>query len=135
MRVWINFGQRFHQLRHAFAPCHDDAFPFPTIAFARLMALRAQANSVARIASPIGMTMNAGPGKTINATPIKRTVPPIIATMSFRSDVSRIFTRANLSREGGQPLLKLRRRVGDDQREFAFVAQLQDMADAVDLGD
>ena len=43
----------------------------------------AHANSVAKIPSPIGMIMNAGPGKTINNTPIKRMVKPIIPTIIF----------------------------------------------------
>jgi hypothetical protein len=40
----------------------------------------AQANSNARIASPAGITTNAGPGKTINAIPRASTVPPTTAT-------------------------------------------------------
>ena len=43
---------------------------------------RAHAYSVARIASPIGMTMNAGPGKTSRATPISRTVAPTTDTIT-----------------------------------------------------
>lgn len=37
---------------------------------------RAQANSIARIASPAGITMNAGPGSKIMAIPMASTVPP-----------------------------------------------------------
>ena len=37
---------------------------------------RAQANSIARMASPAGITIKAGPGSTKNATPIASTVPP-----------------------------------------------------------
>ena len=43
----------------------------------------AQTNSVARMASPIGMTRTAGPGKAIIATPISSTVKPAIATKAF----------------------------------------------------
>lgn len=39
----------------------------------------AHANSVARIARPAGITRNAGPGRTIKATPNNSTVPPITA--------------------------------------------------------
>src|ERR1051325_1920542 len=87
MRGRINFRQRLHQRGNALTNSHADLF-FPTIALARARALRAQANSVARIARPIGITMKAGPGKTIKATPIKSTVPPTIAMTSFRSDAT-----------------------------------------------
>ena len=40
----------------------------------------AHRNSVASMERPMGMTINAGPGKTISATPISVTVPPITAT-------------------------------------------------------
>jgi hypothetical protein len=40
----------------------------------------AQANSIARIANPAGITMNAGPGNTINAIPKASTVLPTTAT-------------------------------------------------------
>jgi hypothetical protein len=40
----------------------------------------AQTNSVASIERPIGITMNAGPGNTISAIPIRVTVPPTTAT-------------------------------------------------------
>jgi hypothetical protein len=39
----------------------------------------AQTNSVARIDNPTGITINAGPGRTIKIMPIKRIVPPISA--------------------------------------------------------
>lgn len=39
----------------------------------------AQTNSVARMESPMGRTTNAGPGRTSRATPIRGTVPPMIA--------------------------------------------------------
>ena len=38
---------------------------------------RAKANSIERIASPAGITMKAGPGSTIMATPTITTVVPI----------------------------------------------------------
>lgn len=43
--------------------------------------LLAQMNSVARIASPVDITTTAGPGNTIMATPITRTVKPITTTL------------------------------------------------------
>ena len=43
----------------------------------------AQTNSVARIASPRGITISAGPGNTIIAMPISSTVKPAIAIKSF----------------------------------------------------
>lgn len=43
----------------------------------------AQANSVPRITNPAGITIKAGPGKTIMAAPIKRTEKPINATTTF----------------------------------------------------
>jgi len=46
---------------------------------------RAHAYSVARIANPMGMTMNAGPGNTRRATPISRTVTPITETITRRT--------------------------------------------------
>lgn len=42
---------------------------------------RAQTNSVARMAMPAGMTINAGPGNTSSAMPIKSTVNPTTATI------------------------------------------------------
>ncbi len=41
----------------------------------------AQANSVASTARPAGITMKAGPGRTIKAIPSKMTVPPMTATV------------------------------------------------------
>ncbi len=46
--------------------------------------LLAQANSIARIASPEGITMNAGPGSTSRAIPMSSTVPPRIKMPTFR---------------------------------------------------
>jgi hypothetical protein len=43
----------------------------------------AQSNSLARIASPAGMTKNAGPGRTRRAKPAARTSPPTIPTSTF----------------------------------------------------
>jgi len=43
----------------------------------------AQTNSVARTPKPTGITRKAGPGSTINATPIKRIVKPATITMSL----------------------------------------------------
>ena len=40
----------------------------------------AHANSIARMASPSGITMNAGPGSTISAMPMASTVPPTTIT-------------------------------------------------------
>src|SRR2546423_3348685 len=95
MRGRVNFRERFEQLRDSFPGRHRAASPglrlFPTIAFARASARCAQANSVAKIARPMGITMKAGPGRTISATPIKRTVPPIIAMMSLRREVTKNF--------------------------------------------
>ena len=121
------------------------------MAFARAIARRAQVNSVAKIASPIGITIKAGPGRTISAMPINKTVPPITPTISFRRGAAITFrlptqprSRANkfftakkliLDRERRQPLLKLRRRVRHDLRAFALVAQLQHVADPMNLGD
>lgn len=41
----------------------------------------AQRNSVASMERPTGMTINAGPGKTISATPISVMVPPMMAML------------------------------------------------------
>src|SRR5215475_10649821 len=43
---------------------------------------RAQAYSVARMASPTGITTNAGPGKTSRAIPISTTVAPTTDTIT-----------------------------------------------------
>jgi len=43
----------------------------------------AQTNSIARIASPAGITMKAGPGNTIMATPMASTVPPKATTATL----------------------------------------------------
>ena len=51
--------------------------------FAVTSSFLAQMNSVASIASPIGMTTTAGPGSTIMATPTARIVNPI-TTMTRR---------------------------------------------------
>src|SRR5205823_2402747 len=96
VRVRINFRERFHQFLDSFARGHFATLSGwrprarATIARARATARCAQANSVARIARPIGMTMKAGPGRTINATPIKRTVPPMSAMMSLRNGAATI---------------------------------------------
>lgn len=44
---------------------------------------RAHANSVARIARPIGMTTKAGPGSTMRAIPNSTTEPPMTNTVIF----------------------------------------------------
>lgn len=46
---------------------------------------RAQANSMAKIARPVGMTSVAGPGSTIIATPTSKTVPPTMETTMRRA--------------------------------------------------
>ena len=45
----------------------------------------AQTNSVARIASPRGLTMTAGPGSTTIAIPINKTVEPMTKTTTRRA--------------------------------------------------
>ena len=58
-------------------------FPFlkrPMRSFAVTSSFLAQTNSVASIASPIGMTTTAGPGSTIMAIPTARTVKPVTTT-------------------------------------------------------
>ena len=47
----------------------------------------AQTNSVARIASPRGMTIKAGPGNTIMATPTSNTENPMTATTARLSNL------------------------------------------------
>jgi hypothetical protein len=46
-------------------------------------ALRAQRNSVARIASPAGITTTAGPGNAVMAMPNNTTVSPVMAMMNL----------------------------------------------------
>ena len=46
---------------------------------------RAQANSVAKMAKPIGMTTTAGPGRTSSAIPTRSTVIPITDTTTRRA--------------------------------------------------
>src|SRR6266487_6599385 len=53
---------------------------------------RAHAYSLARIARPIGITMNAGPGKTKRATLISRTVAPTTETITRLTTL--IFSRS-----------------------------------------
>jgi hypothetical protein len=53
--------------------------------FIFLTNLRAQIYSVARIPKPSGMTMVAGPGRTIIATPIDNTVKPSTPMISLLS--------------------------------------------------
>ena len=66
----------------SFRPVLSEA-SFPAIcrnlSFAFFSNRFAQTNSVARIASPTGMTMKAGPGRTIITIPIINTVKPIMA--------------------------------------------------------
>jgi len=57
---------------------------FGTIARADRSQRLAQANSTARIASPSGITMKAGPGSTTSARPRSRTVPPSTTTKMRR---------------------------------------------------
>jgi hypothetical protein len=62
-------------------PC----FKLDAPSLTRRRSRRAQINSVARMAKPIGMTTMAGPGRTISATPIATTVPPMTTTRILRS--------------------------------------------------
>ncbi len=56
------------------------ALPWPrSFLLARSSQRLAQVNSIARMASPAGMTINAGPGKTSNANPTSNTPPPTTA--------------------------------------------------------
>src|SRR5205085_2894388 len=102
MRIWVNFRQRLDQgldsfVRRHFATgsgCRPRALA--TIVRARTTARRAQANSVARIARPIGITIKAGPGRTISAMPMRRTVPPMTAMMSLRSRAATALNAAQI---------------------------------------
>ena len=63
----------------------------------------AQANSIARIASPAGMTMKAGPGSTTNAMPKASTVPPTtVTTMRLMRCIVAFDPVTRLSPSGGK---------------------------------
>jgi hypothetical protein len=98
------------------------------------MALRAQANSVARIASPIGITMNAGPGRTMSHAYEKYGAADN-RDDKFAQRRQQNSHRAMLNRKRREPLQQLRRGVGDDLRKLTFVTQLEDVTDAMNLGD
>ena len=55
------------------------------VSFSFVSQRRAQANSVARMASPAGTTISAGPGVTIMSTPRITTVPPTMRTTMVRA--------------------------------------------------
>lgn len=57
-----------------------ESFVFLILSLTFSNSLLAQTNSVASIDKPIGITINAGPGKTIRMIPMARIVNPIIAT-------------------------------------------------------
>src|SRR2546425_184352 len=81
---------------------------------------RAQANSVARMARPAGMTTKAGPGSTISARPTSSTITPITATPMRRACLSmpRSARRLDGEPEPLQPLAGIPSVVdaGDDRR-------------------
>jgi hypothetical protein len=56
----------------------------PTFFFSRSSMILAQLNSVARIASPAGMTTIAGPGNTTIKAPINKTLTPKMPTTILR---------------------------------------------------
>ena len=63
----------------------------------------AQANSTARIASPAGIKMNAGPGNTIKAIPKTSTVPPTtVTTMRLMVCMVPFHSLTRLSPNGGK---------------------------------
>jgi hypothetical protein len=57
----------------------------------------AQPNSVAKIASPAGITMIAGPGKKSMAVPIRRTLAPRTAITTLRTIWYGLFSKIRLS--------------------------------------
>jgi hypothetical protein len=66
-----------------------------SLSFARF----AQWNSVARIASPAGIMMKAGPGRTIMAIPASRTIPPAIPIKVFFATVLICWQTSSQSRK------------------------------------
>src|SRR5437763_5258567 len=117
MRLRINYRQCFDQSPDSFTRGHSGRpsgrrpRALATIARPWMTARRAQANSVARIARPIGMTINAGPGKTIKATPISRTVPPMSAIISLRRGAA---TNLNAANRPENRFIKVRSLRSDD---------------------
>ena len=59
-----------------FLPFFSDCAIACALALAFFSQMRAQANSMPRMARPAGMTMKAGPGNTMRQMPTTRTVPP-----------------------------------------------------------
>ena len=172
MRARINFRKRLDQLGHAFADSHQSRavektsrhFPrraLSTACLPRRKTWRAHANSLARITSPIGITIIAGPGKNQQRNPhqhdraaddrddnfsnLRRAIQPqrsrdFAHPFHFyamrRSAGAQSFKCAGLfACESRELLLKLRRHVRHDHRVVVFVAQFEDVTDAMNLGD
>src|SRR5438552_2953477 len=134
-----------HRPRRAFSTAH----------LPRRKTRRAQANSLARITSPIGMTMAAGPGRRSSASPTRTMVPPITATtillivgVRFSPSASVIRRRNAIlcstamaepcnsaSGEVRELLLQLWRHVRHDHCIIPLIAQLEHVTDAMNFGD
>ena len=67
---------------YGFSPPRSDEARFLTSRAMRRNNRRAQTNSVASMARPIGIMIVAGPGSTIMAIPISSTDPPTTITIS-----------------------------------------------------
>jgi hypothetical protein len=65
----------------------------------------AQANSIARIPRPIGMTINAGPGNTTSTSPPSRTVVPTTATTTRRTAFTPRVTIRSIQRQLSRGLI------------------------------
>ena len=101
------------------------------------------------------MTSAAGPGRTSNAAPTSKTVPPITATTTFLIVGQRSNRSASLIRRAAriffstataegcnsdtselrELLLQLRRHVGHNYGVIPFIAQFEHMAHPVNFGD
>jgi hypothetical protein len=155
MRIQRAFTKPLHRVS---TDSYATGFPRtrPTRILPRRQTRRAQANSLARIAKPSGTTMNAGPGRTIRASPIRTTLKPRVPTRNFRSrgcasNPKRaihfcnqrfrkppffIFHRINraLPRdECFQFLFKVRGHMRGDHSLIAVVLQVEDAADAMNF--
>ena len=100
---------------------------------------------MARIATPSGTTINAGPGRTIMTSPINTTLNPIAPIRNRRnagraSSPKRVIhfcnQRFTLNRALSRNkfchfLFEMRRHMSGDEGVFAFISHLKDMADAM----
>jgi hypothetical protein len=80
MKFWTMVCKIYGSVKRIYFDLSTESFVFWILSLTFSNSLLAQTNSVARIDKPIGITIKAGPGKTISKIPIARIVNPITVT-------------------------------------------------------